>query len=202
MRRTGYLGTLAWVCTLTWGGLAALAAPPDLIIYSITPSDTTPEPGQNISVVVVVKNLLGTFTGPNFRVSVWYHSASAPTNPATADAFQSISGGIPGFGGTKTLTFSNVHYDAVGEYTFWAWADSYDEIEEDQNENNNKLSTDICVVPRAPTGVSASYWGYCDKVRVTWDSVSAPRRTRSIAARARSRAPGTHRHNDGHFLRR
>lgn len=96
------------------------ASAPDLIIESIVPDVDAPVVGQPFTVAVTVKNQGRLAAGP-FNVAVFKNSQAAPTSAAGSDADMPVASLAAG--GTAILSFDAV-YDAAGEYTFWALADS------------------------------------------------------------------------------
>jgi len=117
---------------------------PDYTVSAITFSPPAPlSPGQRFSAKVTIKNV-GSETGPSFygnSLAVW---TDRPAEPATGE----ISGAVIGdwnymkVNASQTVTFDNLKApDAPGTYTFRAFADCYDVVAEQRNDNNQKAMT-------------------------------------------------------------
>lgn len=112
--------------------IAVSESAPDVIIESIVPSTDTPATGQAFTVAVTVKNQGRQSAGP-FNVALFKNGASAPASAAGSDADLVVTGLSPG---ETTVVNLDVTYDAAGDYTFWAMADSGAAIAESDESNN------------------------------------------------------------------
>lgn len=111
---------------------------PDLIILSVTPSNSSPTVGDTITVDVVVKNQ-GNANASQFDVGLYYNEAAAPTPGQGADDTLTVNAGLTA-GSQTTLTFVGIQNFTAETWQMYAIADdkvSGGDVDEGDDEDNN-----------------------------------------------------------------
>ena len=114
----------------------------DLVVSSLTLTPDVLSLGQQTTAAVIVHNQ-GVFTAGPFAIGFWRHSASEPSLPYSRD-YQWQRQGLEGRADTPPLTWDFTP-TRPGSFRAWAWADSYDAVEEEEDESNNQRSRDYLV---------------------------------------------------------
>ncbi len=109
-------------------------AKPDLVIYSLTPSTTTPTTGQSVTFTVVTKNQGAASTG-TYSYDYYY---------AGNTKFDEDYVGVLGAGATETDTFTWTCPSTAGTYTIKAKADATGRVSESDEGNNEKIYSITC----------------------------------------------------------
>ncbi len=130
----------------------AAAAPlnpgPDLIIQSIKITPAYPNPGQDVDIEIVTKNIGDAPAVPPSQLCIVSHLyVDPPGEPAldTPDTYYAAYCFSLGAGKSFVLTKRGYKFTTPGcDHTIWAWVDRDQVIIED-NELNNKISIPVCV---------------------------------------------------------
>ena len=146
------------------GPVAVTWRAPDLVILSITPSNTSPTAGDNIDVEVVVKNQ-GDADAVAFDVGLYYNESAEPSPGDGADRTENVAAGLAA-GAETTVTFTNVTSAIAASWQMYAVADdkvpASDDVEESDEGNNAAgpvgvvwgsvgTSPDLIIVSVSPT---------------------------------------------------
>lgn len=109
---------------------------PNLVITSITPTDSPVRQFNSTSVDVVVRNIgdVATPTGSVIRVHGYSNSSIAPT--CSSFDRMSTSTGSLAVGATRTLRLTDITYALWGNHTFQARVDPCDSIRESSGSDN------------------------------------------------------------------
>lgn len=111
---------------------------PNLVIDSITPTESPVRQLNSTSVDVVVRNAgdVATPTGSVITVHGFLNSTSAPTC-GSFDRVRTSTGSLAA-GATRTLRLTNITYAWFGEHTFHAKVDPCDDIRESSGSDNSR----------------------------------------------------------------
>ncbi|RLB04800.1 MAG: hypothetical protein DRG83_04005 [Deltaproteobacteria bacterium] len=107
---------------------------PDLVVLSVETDPAQPEPGEQVSVQVTVKNQ-GSTDAYQFPVDWYADLSSSPATGLMGDARDIVSSLAPGEIYAMNTTYT---YADSGNYNMYAQVDSDEEVEE-SNETNNVL---------------------------------------------------------------
>jgi hypothetical protein len=105
---------------------------PDVSVTSITHTPNPAQPGTSVSFSVTIKNG-GTADTSSFSFGFFMNQSGAPKASSNPDLVGTISG-LPA-GASKSITFP-VTAPVVGDYTAWAFADLYNDLNESSKSNN------------------------------------------------------------------
>jgi len=125
----------------------ALNPGPDLIIESIRTVPTYPNPGEPVSIEVVIKNVGDAKAVPVGDLIITALYVDLHREPQLGDLDTSYTG-LFSLDAGKVYVWTYKNYDkfttAGCDHDIWAWTDRGSNVIED-NESNNKLSIQVCV---------------------------------------------------------
>jgi subtilase family serine protease len=119
-----------------YGPLSAVIGRPDLVISNISPYPIRGLVSTDMSVTVTVTNQGGTVADPGFwdiQISMYQDRQTEPAAPSLGDDYAFLPALAAGESANVTLT---AHYDSEGAYNLWALVDSWENVDE-ANEDNN-----------------------------------------------------------------
>jgi hypothetical protein len=120
---------------------------PDLIIQSITVTPAYPGPGQPVNIEIVIKNVGDAKATPVGDLIITALYVDLHREPQLGDLDTSYTG-LFSLDAGRSYVWTYKNYDkftTVGcDHDIWAWTDRGSNVIED-NENNNKLSIQVCV---------------------------------------------------------
>ena len=108
----------------------------DLVITGLTLAPATPAANGTFSAAVTVKNQGAATSNIGFFLDVWANSTAVPGCGAEGDGWAEI--GMLAAGASKTVTVTGLNAGAAGAKTARAFVDSWCEVVE-SNETNNQL---------------------------------------------------------------
>jgi hypothetical protein len=108
----------------------------DLVITGLTLTPATPVANGTFSATITVKNQSTATSNIGFFLDVWANSAAVPSCGAEGDGWAEI--GMLAAGASKTVTVTGLNAGAAGAKTARAFVDSWCEVVE-SNEANNQM---------------------------------------------------------------